>query len=94
MTTQLCMICKEDLNYVFVRYPRIVCSKCIDSGDVKDIDGNNVSFGNTHFSGGFESLHYIDNKIVVKNEHMCIVKGVKCYADEARVGGIVIQTVL
>jgi len=94
-----CPICLETLTHFCPRYPKAICSKCADS-NIKDNDGNLVSFHNIYISGGFISKHTINNNynnsvIVEKKEHECWVnngiENIKCYADEARFGGIVIQ---
>ena len=94
-----CPICLETLTHFSPRYPKAICSKCADS-KIKDNDGNLVSFHNIDISGGFISKHTINNNynnsvIVEKKEHECWVnngkRDIKCYADEARFGGIVIQ---
>lgn len=76
------------------RYPLSVCGTCCSKENIKDASGNPMWFTNTHIFGmGFASLHTIDGVVVQKEEHICFVKGVKCYAEEARFGGIVIQVV-
>ena len=88
---QLCPLCKTEVPYSG-RYPNYICYMCCSKGNVKDSEGNLVEFYNsTPIGTGFLSLHTIDGKVVKKEEHTCFVKGVKCYAEEARFGGIVIQ---
>ena len=84
--TQFCPICKAEV-YFMPRYPKYVCAKCIDTGTFTK-DGKEITFYNIDFSGGFMSK--VDGK--KGQEHECFIKGIKCYADEARFGGIVIQT--
>ena len=86
-----CPICKDHLDYFTNRYPNAICNKCSNC-EISDGFGNIVSFANVDFSGGFVSLHKINNTIEKKEEHICWIKGIKCYANEARFGGIVIQT--
>jgi len=86
-----CITCKNIITYKIERYPRMLCINCINSTNIKDLDGNNVYFENEDFSGGFISIHTIDNKQVIKKDHYCLINGIRCYADEARFGGIVIQ---
>ena len=86
-----CPICTTKMDRM-VRYPRSICGDCCTKENVKDASGNPVWFANSHpFGMGFVSLHTIDGTVVQKEEHVCYVKGVKCYAEEARFGGIVIQ---
>ena len=79
----------------------MICQKCSngDNGKILDSFGNEVSFGNIDISGGFISYHKINNndnennnKIIQKEDHMCWINNIQCYADEARFGGIVIQS--
>ena len=86
-----CPICKNIMNIQMERYPKMICCDC-NNTDIKDSEGNNVTFENESMYGGFVSLHIIDNNVVEKKEHVCYVKGIKCFADEARLGGIIIQT--
>ena len=86
-----CPICNETLMRL-ERYPRSICATCASKENLKDASGNPVDYINLHIGGGFASLHTMeDGTIVQKEDHICFVKGVKCYADEARFGGIVIQ---
>lgn len=91
MTT--CKICNINTSIDSPRYPNTVCVECNNSSNIMDSDGNNVYFINESFDGGFISVHTIDNNVVYKKEHTCYINGIKCYADEARFGGIVIQTI-
>ena len=86
-----CPICNIQLRRL-ERYPRSICATCCSKENIKDASGNPVDFVNTHFPGiGFASLHTIDGIVIQKEEHICFVKGIQCYAEEARFGGIVIQ---
>jgi hypothetical protein len=87
-----CPICKDVLEYFTNRYPNAICNKCASS-EIIDSFGNPVSFANVDCTGGFISFHKINNTIVKKEEHICWIKGFKCYANEMRFGGIVIQTI-
>jgi hypothetical protein len=83
-----CPLCKQIVNF-WERYPLAICGTC--ASDVKDPSGNPVRFKNVDWTGGFISIHTIDGAEVRKEEHICYVKGVKCYADETRFGGIIIE---
>lgn len=83
----LCPVCHKNELTPVARYPRMLCSVCHE-GEKKDEAGNPVEFQNIDLFGGFQSLH--NGKI--KKEHICYIKNVRCYATEARFGGIVIQT--
>jgi hypothetical protein len=54
-----------------------------------DEDGRSLSFSNVSLSGGFAAL-YRDTR-EERTSHICYIDGVKCRADEARSGGIVIE---
>jgi hypothetical protein len=54
-------------------------------------DGRPLTFGNESMSGGFVA-HYADGGAPYAS-HECLIDGIRCYADEARFGGIVIQVV-
>jgi hypothetical protein len=91
MEVGTCPICLTEIRRL-ARYPLSICKTCLLKENIKDVSGNPVDFINTSFEGGFASLHTVDGKVVQKEEHICFVKGVKCYADEGRFGGIVIET--
>jgi len=54
-------------------------------------DGRALLFYNQSLSGGFVA-QYADTREIYLS-HTCYINGVKCYADEAHFGGIVIQVV-
>ena len=85
-----CLICSNEKSFHIERYPRMICNECTNS-EYKDVDGNTVYFENEDIYGGFISIHTINSIKVKKTDHICFVNGIKCYADEARFGGIVIQ---
>lgn len=70
------------------RYPRYVCGTCYLRA--VDEDGRSLSFSNVSLSGGFAALYRDTHE--ERDSHICYVDGVKCCAEEARFGGIVIQT--
>ena len=85
-----CPICTTLFNRP-IRYQKSICKSCSNL-EIKDENGFTVNFQNIDWSGGFESLHVGEgNQIIKKAEHVCYINGVKCWADEARFGGIVIQ---
>jgi hypothetical protein len=90
-----CPICQNEYQRM-IRYPRSVCVNCLMDHKVTDYDGNIVKFENEDVFGGFKSIHYDSfdaDKIIVKQDHNCFINGFRCYADEGRFGGIVIQTI-
>ncbi len=85
-----CPIC-TNLFIGSERYPKSICGSCRQT-IIRDLDGHRVTFQNIDAFGGFESIHVGEgNQITKKEEHLCFVNGVKCWADEGRYGGIIIQ---
>ena len=85
---QRCPICSTEV-LPSLRYPRYVCEEC--AGKAVAADGRALTFSNLDLAGGF-AAHDADTREVYPS-HECYIAGVKCYADEARFGGIVIQVV-
>jgi hypothetical protein len=83
-----CPICKIALTPA-PRYPTYVCSTC--ASKATDKDGRLLEFFNSDLSGGYEA-RYSDTQEPYTS-HTCFIDGIECFADEARFGGIVIQTV-
>ena len=84
---QLCPICSVEVP-VSERYPNYVCNECLIIHTPVDVSGNDMGFINdTTPDGGFISIA----NGIIGVDHICWVNGVKCYADRARFGGIVIQ---
>lgn len=69
------------------RYPRAVCRDCI--GLAADQSGRGLEFFNASLSGGFVA-RYRDSGGDYPS-HECWVRGRLCLADEAHMGGIVLQ---
>lgn len=84
-----CPICSTPVRH-FTRYPRAVCNNCY--GKACNAQGRKLSFFNTSISGGFEAI--VTETKEKYQSHTCYINGVKCWADEARFGGIVIQTTI
>lgn len=82
-----CPIC-EKLVPKNPRYPRQLCSECVL--EAVDASGNALRFYNTSLSGGFEARSADGT---TTSEHTCFVRGVRCHADEAYFGGVVVQPV-
>ena len=81
-----CPICNTSLEK-WERYPRYVCEDCI--GKATDSTGRILLFSNIDFAGGFIAKYKDTGKIYDSNS--CFIDGVRCHADEARFGGIVVQ---
>ena len=86
--TKLCPICNQQMPYS-ERYPNSICGTHYN--ECTDGSGNHVTFENQDEFGGFVSYHTVENTIVRRNDGTCFVRGIKCSAGEARMGGIVIQ---
>src|SRR5260370_25825051 len=86
-TPQRCPICSTEVES-HPRYPRYVCRDC--ARRVRSADGRPLEFFNRDLSGGF-AARYADTGAPYRS-HECLIDGVECYADEARLCGIVIQT--
>jgi hypothetical protein len=55
-------------------------------------DGRPLIFYNQDLSGGFD-VRYADTQEPYSS-HQCFIEGIKCFADEAHLGGIVVQVAL
>ena len=84
MNSKKCPICDESM-IDFERYPNMICQNCSKKTVTKN--GVKIEFYNKDFNGGFISVMN-DKKGDI---HECYIDNKKCYADEARFGGIVIQ---
>lgn len=69
------------------RYLRYVCRPC--SQRATDVNGRPVEFFNVDMSGGIEG-RYRDSSEPYEDQ-TCYIDGIECRADEAHMGGIVIQ---
>lgn len=83
--SQACPICSAG-QPMSSRYPTYVCGACAASA--VDERGQKLAFSNVDGSGGFIAA-YAD-KSEKRESHICFISAVKCWADEARFGGIVI----
>ena len=84
-----CPIC-DTTTKTLPRYPRRVCGTC--AAKASDGSGRTLEFFNTSFGGGFIAYYADSNQTEIYPSHRCFIDGIRCYADEARFGGIVIQT--
>jgi hypothetical protein len=83
-----CPICGERMA-ANARHPRQVCPTCVERAC--DEGGRPLRFYNTLLSGGFLA-RYVDTG-ADRESHVCYIDGVRCWADEAHLGGIVVQVV-
>jgi hypothetical protein len=86
---QLCPICRNSVE-PNRRYRRYVCNACVDKA--VSADGRRVAFYNANLFGGCVG-EYVDTREPYLSED-CIIAGIKCQAEEARFGGIVIEAVI
>lgn len=89
-TCPICLTCDEKFPSECM-YANSVCKQCVELA----VDKNNkpMYFANTCEGGGFITVQYNDvNKkpTFYSGWHECFIKGVPCYADECRYGGIVV----
>lgn len=84
---QHCPICRRAVA-PYPRYPRYLCPGCATRAVSED--GRPLTFFNLGMSGGYGAC-YTDTQEPYET-HRCFVDGVECHADEARFGGIVIET--
>lgn len=90
MEIQLCQICRENVS-PSIRYPNRVCDNCYNKAETEE--GERIYFENEGISGGFIARRVNDNSIYkVEGGHLCFIDNVKCWAEEAYMGGIVIET--
>jgi hypothetical protein len=68
------------------RTPHLLCPVCVL--EATDARGRPLRFSNGGLSGGFEA-RYADGARY--HSHECFVRGLRCRADEAKFGGIVVQ---
>jgi hypothetical protein len=85
MSDGRCPICQGPAHQT-PRYPDALCAECVKLA--VDDRGRALRFYNQSLSGGFEA-HREDG--TRSTEHVCFVRGVRCWADEAHFGGIVIR---
>lgn len=85
---QPCPICGV-LQHANARYPRYLCPEC--AAQTVDDEGRRLSLSNVDLWGGFRATRSDTGA-----DHpgpYCYVRGRRCIAEEARFGGIVVQTV-
>lgn len=84
--TQLCPICRASVP-PSPRYPRYVCARCC--ARAATAEGRPLVFYNLDLAGGFVARRADTGE--VHPGHECFIDGVRCLADEARFGGIVVE---
>ncbi|HTK19196.1 MAG TPA: hypothetical protein VL442_06780 [Mucilaginibacter sp.] len=84
---QHCPICNRYKKYS-ERYPEYVCEKCIKLAT--DKTGTSIGFYNITYDGHGCQGRYIESGKLYRGT-TCYIKGIKCYAEEAYLGGIIIR---
>ena len=85
-----CPICGRE-QPALSRYPDYLCRECVSRASTED--GRSLVLVNTSHAGGF-AARYADTEELCDEAtvtHVVYVDGVRCWADESRVGGIVVQ---
>ncbi len=86
MATQSCPVCGASQS-ANPRYPAYLCRDCCERA--VDETGRRLRFYNTDLGGGFAAV--VADTGEPRDSHVCFVNGIRCRADEARFGGIVIE---
>ena len=86
--THDCPICSAEVGH-WERHPNQVCERCTNK--TSDAYGRRLQFSNESLSGGFKAF-YRDNGAEY-NHQICYIDGRKCFANEHRFGGIVVEVV-
>lgn len=90
METVTCPVCGRE-QPALPRYPGYLCREC--AGRASTRDGRRLTLVNTSPAGGF-AARYADSGELAEEEtvtHLVYVDDIPCRADEARLGGIVVQ---
>lgn len=85
---QLCPVCKKEIE-LCARHPNYICRECLRTYPKLNDHGEEVTFYNVSWTGGFICKNVKTGEI--NEEHICYINGVRCWADEYRFGGIVIE---
>jgi len=86
--THDCPICQTKVRH-WERYPQQVCPQCANK--TSDAYGRRLKFSNESLSGGLQAV-YLDNGAEYDRQ-ICYIDGRKCFANEHRFGGIIIEVV-
>jgi hypothetical protein len=85
-----CPVCGAE-QPALSRYPDYLCRDCVSRASTKD--GRRLVLVNTGPAGGFAARYADDQQLCeeVTLTHVVYVDEVRCWADEGRVGGIVVR---
>lgn len=84
-----CFVCRAGLGEPQderVRYPHRLCFVCMH--EIVDEQGRQMTYRNIDMSGGFVAVCKATGE--ESENHVCFVRGIRCWADEAYGGGIVV----
>lgn len=85
-----CPICNNN-HKTLARYSNAVCNICIGNYPPRTNDNKLITFSNISISGGcVGSILNDDESYSESTNNECYINNIKCYASEARFGGIVI----
>ena len=79
-----CAICSAPVP-LSPRTPKRVCAVC--ALEAVDAKGQSLRFLNEDMTGGFVAINGDGSR---SDNHVCFVRGMRCWADEAYFGGIVV----
>ena len=85
-----CPVCGAE-QPALSRYPDYLCRACVSRASTED--GRLLRLVNTSAGGGFAARYADSGELCeeVTVTHIVYVDGRRCWADEARLGGIVVQ---
>lgn len=83
---QQCPICGDQVRPE-PRYPRYVCAACVERA--VSLNGRPVEFFESAGLGDYAARYARTGEDY--GEHDCLIDGVRCRADVARFGGIVVE---
>jgi hypothetical protein len=81
-----CPICRAEKREN-KRYPRYVCSAC--AAKVEDEAGRRLEITNANSGDGIRIVYAATGE--VRSSRECFVQSIRCWAQEAHFGGVVIQ---
>lgn len=81
-----CPICQTQLPFI-KSHPNFVCRAC--AAKVTDVTGRRLIISNKELHGGYLA-RYEDSGDSYDNQ-VCYIEGIKCTAQEVRMGGIAIE---
>ena len=85
---QYCSICNREVRFN-PRYKNYVCNDCLEESPPVDDQGRYMEFFDDIREGIICKIN--DERIPRETFYICYVKGVRCVAEEARFGGVVIH---